>query len=231
MSRFSIQAFSVFPYYTKSNAATQEEKWLQKLLYALKEGGGLTDGDGNTVMAIEWFSSVLKDSADELADVIGPGRQIVPVPSSSVTPLPPKRKTWPMYDLAVRLQAAGLARSAHPLLTRRTAVAKSHAAGRNDRTSVLEHRDSLAVDATLLNPDLPITLLDDVLTYGTAAMGCLLALQQAGYEGDVRLLTATHTVAADYSSGATAAARSEIIWFDDKDWRLAWRPKENVSFV
>ena len=39
MSRYSLSVFSVFPYVTKANAKTDEEKRLQGLLYSVKNGG------------------------------------------------------------------------------------------------------------------------------------------------------------------------------------------------
>lgn len=231
MSRFSISAFSMFPYYTKSNAKSEDEKRLQGLLYAVKNGGRVHDGEGTVQNACAWFAGVVRENADQLADFISQRHQLLPVPSSSVTSLPPSANLWPMYDLAQRIHMEALVCSAPPVLTRTTAIAKAHTVARDDKPSVADHRDSLTVDLSALSHDLPVTLLDDVLTSGTSAMGCMLALRRDGFFGEVRLLTVTHTVAPDYSAGATASARSNVIWFDDRDWRRAWRPPKDVVFV
>ncbi len=228
MSRYSIDAFSLFPYFTKSNAETQNEKRLQGLLYAVKNGRTVTDGTGTSEPATAWFAGVMGGMVDQFADFVGSKCQLVPIPSSGVSPSPPSRALWPMYDLAERLREAGHVRIAPAALLRTTAVAKAHRAAPDDKPSVLEHRDSLTVDLSGMQIQHPVTLLDDVLSSGTSAMGCLLALRRAGFTGPIRLLTATHTVNSEFSGSATASARSEVVWLDDRNWRRAWRPADNV---
>ena len=227
MSRYSISAYSLFPYFTKVNASTADEKRIQGLLYALKNGEKVNIGSGKVLTATAWLAEMIKDAANTFPDFVGPGHHLIPVPSSSVTPTPASASAWPMYDVAGRLQAEGLASTAQRSIMRATEVASSHGGG---KPSVREHEASFVVDAALLSPTEPVTLLDDVLTTGTTAMGCVLALRKVGFTGEVRLLTATHTVGSDYNAGPSASARSEVVWFDDREWRRAWRPPKDVVF-
>lgn len=230
MSKYSLAAFSLFPYFTKSNAGTKDEKRFQGLLYAIKNGEQVRDGEGNLQDAAAWFAGILHEEKHQFARYVGQARSLVPIPSSGVTADPPDAARWPMLDVAQRARGLAVVGSASPVLRRTRVLPKAHTVGRDEKPSVLDHMNSLVVDNEALAGISSVTLLDDVLTTGTSAMGCLLALRAAGFAGKVRLLTATHTVAKDYTGGPTASARSKVIWFDDRDWRRAWRPKDEVVF-
>ena len=191
----------------------------------------MRDGSGKRERASTWFARLLREQVELLGEFVGDEHQLVPIPSSDVTPEPVSRANWPMYDLAKQMEVEGLVAQASPSLLRRTVVPKAHSVPTVDKPSVLDHLDSLAIDFDALSMDAPLTLLDDVVSSGTTAMACLLALRNQGFEGEVRLLTATHTVSGDYDGSPTASAHSEVVWFDDRGWRRAWRPPNDVEFV
>lgn len=232
MTRHTLEAFSVFPYFTKANASTDNQKRLQGLLYALKNGGQVQDGKGMTEDATAWFARELGGMLGSRVPTAFLGKRtfVVPMPTSSVTASPPSRSAWPMFDVAMLLEEAGAVAGAGPALLRHTAVQKGHLAAGDERPSVEAHADSISVDLGAVPQGCDITIMDDVLSSGTNAMGARLALRRAGFHGQVRVITATHTVAPYYVGGDTASAKSVIVWLEGRKDR-AWRPSDEISFV
>jgi hypothetical protein len=97
---------------------------------------------------------------------------LIPIPPS--TPM----RASATCDLAIALYAAGLAASVWPGLSRRSAVKRSAAAWRWERTTVEEHFRSLSVGCLPTTPA-RITLIDDVVTKGRTTMAAALRLRAA----------------------------------------------------
>src|SRR5579859_7953539 len=105
MPRHTLNAFSMFPYFTKANAKTEEQKRLQGLLYAVKHGAQIRDTNGD-VAAGDWFVGMLRAALAQgvlPAEFLGQRVFLVPMPSSSVTDTPPSTSAWPMFDLVTRV--------------------------------------------------------------------------------------------------------------------------------
>lgn len=232
MSRQTLDAFSMFPYFTKANAKSDEQKRLQGLLYALKDGRQITDGKGKHQDATQWFADLVRGAIGKHvpAEFLAKDVFVVPMPSSAVTPTPPSRGVWPMFDVAMRWAEAKVVAGAGPVLVRNTAVQKSHAVSSDKRASVEGHAASLSVDLKMVPKNCAITILDDVVSSGTNVMGATVALRRAGFDGEVRVLTATHTVGADYGGQDVVSAKSLIVWLEEQKDR-AWRPSDDVEFV
>lgn len=231
MKRHTLDAFSIFPYFTKANAETAEEKRLQGLLLALKNGDRVVAPNGDSEDAATWFSGVLSNYLKKLSEAgfLGPSTFLVPMPRSTKTRTPPTRSDWPMFDLASHLADGKSVLGTAPVLVRSAAVQKSHMADPDKRPSVTEQADSMEVDLAAIPTGCNITLLDDVVSSGTNAMGAKLALNRAGISCQVRLLSATHTVSSTYEGSPTAAAESRVIWLEGKKDR-AFRPSNEIQF-
>lgn len=123
-----------------------------------------------------------------------------------------------MLDLSERLVAAGLAGRVHATVIRHTAVERAHVVRGTDRPlpSVEDYANSLAVDLSGIAWFRTITLVDDVLSSGSNAMGVSVALRRAGFQGRVQVLTATHTVKADFQGTLAEALASEIVWLEGR---------------
>ncbi|MBI3184660.1 MAG: hypothetical protein HYZ28_21195 [Myxococcales bacterium] len=232
MSRQTLDAFSMFPYFTKANAKSEKQKRLQGLLYALKDGRQVTDGTGKHQDATEWFADLVRDAMGKHvpSEFLGKDVFVVPMPSSAVTPTPPSRGAWPMFDVAMRWAEAKVVAGAGPVLVRNSAVQKSHAVSADKRASVETHATSLSVDLKMVPKGCAITILDDVVSSGTNVMGAMVALRRGGFTPEVRVMTATHTVGADYGGQDVVSAKSLIVWLEGQKER-AWRPSEDIEFV
>lgn len=221
MIRHALPAFSVFPYYTKTNARTDAEKRLQGVLYALKNGDQISGPKGSQ-SASEWFAEVVAGERGKVPDgFLGPRVCLVPVPSSTVTSVPPSGSCWPMLDLSEHLVQAGLAGAACAAATRHTAVERAHLLRGTDRPlpSVMDYANSLAVDLSVAVKFPNITLIDDVLSSGSNAMGVAVALNRAGFRGRIRILTATHTVGADFEGNLAEPLASQVVWLEGRNPR------------
>lgn len=222
----------MFPYFTKSNAKSDEQKRLQGLLYALKNGTQVTDGRGKHQDATKWFADLVRDEVGSHVPVEFLDKEVfvVPMPTSAVTAAPPSRGAWPMFDVAMRWDEAKVVAGAGPVLLRKSAVQKSHAVSSDKRASVETHATSVSVDLKMVPRGCAITILDDVVSSGTNVMGATVALRRGGFTGEVRVMTATHTVSADYAGRDIVSAKSLIVWLEGRKER-AWRPSEEIEFV
>ena len=231
MKRRELQAFSLFPYFRKRDAKTENQKRLQGLLYALKDGDQVRDDSGRLEAATAWFAKELLEGIGKLIppEFLGTNTYVVPIPSSTGQSTPPSRSDWPMYDVAMRLYEAGAVCGAGPVIVRHIAVKKAHLVSSDEKPSVKLHANSMTANLDAVPDGCEITLLDDVLTSGSTAMGAWLALSSAGFPGRVRVVTATHTVASDYEGDDAAAAESWIVWLAGES--RARRPSEKIHFV
>jgi hypothetical protein len=108
-----------------------------------------------------------------LSDLFGGDSWLVPVPGAGLT----RPKTvWPALSICNALLRSGLGASVKPVLQRIRAVPKS--AGSQNRPSLRDHHDSLAVQGTLHRPS-RIVLVDDVVTSGTTLMAGARRLNEA----------------------------------------------------
>ena len=121
-------------------------------------------------------------------DLFSPDRLLVPLPPSARRP----PEDWPIWPLASALaaQEGGAVKAA--LLRKRTLPA-AHLSAPHERPTVRDVASSLVVDRDALRGVRRITLVDDVLTSGTTAIGALLALREAGWDGPTRLFTVACT--------------------------------------
>ena len=236
MPRHAFPAFSVFPYYTKASADSDEKKRIQGILYAVKNGGQLRDGSGKERPAVNWFAEALTGGEITLPpEVFGAKRLLVPIPSSSVTLVPPNRQQWPMLDLATDIADKGVVGGAAPIILRTVAVPRAHMVSKDQKPSVERHIETMQIQLEelggyigRLGGDLGITLLDDVLSSGTSAMACYVALRRISFRGPITLLTAAHTVRSDYQGKLTASAKSLIVWMEGR-WDRATRPASEIE--
>lgn len=100
---------------------------------------------------------------------------LVPVPSSS---LRVPGGNWPSLSLCQALVKNGFGKFTQELLTRTKAIPKSSSrSSSNERNSVQDHIDSLAVNPSTDNIT-NITLVDDVVTQGRTSMACAIVLKR-----------------------------------------------------
>ena len=202
---------SAFPYYPKKTATTSDAKRLQEALYWIKDGRNVVI-EGETIPATEWFvRQYSPDGNDRL--FFNRTCTLVPVPRSTVTPTHVTPAQWANYDICQRLQSRGWAGAAVPLLARVVAVRSSREArtAQEDPPSVVEHRDSIALDHGLLRGAAAITLVDDVVSAGRNAMGAYLRLRAEGFRGPVALFTVAHTT---YDAGVAAGYYGRVVWHE-----------------
>ncbi len=198
-----------FPYFKKGTANTSREKFLQRLVYAIKNGGTVTMTDGRRLGAAEGFVTACRPGARERR-FLNRERTLVPMPKSTLTPWPPSANGWPGYALAQALAQRKLARDARPLIRRATAVESSRAARSAGRKapSVAEHIESLEVDDTQLEGVIAITIVDDMVSSGSNTMGAAQCLRAAGFRGDIAVFSAGYLP----SATEREALYGRIIW-------------------
>lgn len=191
MAIHRLPVTGAFPYYKKGTASTPEAQNLQRLVYAIKNGGQVTFVDGRRMGAAEGFVTAYQPGARERR-FLNRERTLVPMPRSSVTLWPPSTNGWPGYGIAGNLAERGFARDARPLILRATAVESSRAARSAGRKapSVAAHIASLRVHHQLLEGVTAITIVDDMVSSGSNTMGAARALRAAGFRGDIAVLTA-----------------------------------------
>lgn len=180
-----------FPYYKKGTAHTPREQFLQRLVYAIKNGGTVTMQDGRVLPAAQGFAEAYHPAARERR-FFNRTRTLVPMPKSTVTPWPPSAGHWPGYALAEAFYQQGLARDVRPLVRRTTAVESSRAARAAGRhaPSVADHVASIQVDLNQLQGITAITIVDDMVSSGSNTMGAARCLRAAGFHGDIAVFSA-----------------------------------------
>ena len=218
MTRHAIPTFAAFPYYPKGTADTQEKERLQNILYAIKDGVELVR-DGLKVSATRAISDIiLAEIRDQAKDYFNPEVALVPLPRSTTLGLLPASQ-WPCLEIAQYLAAGGCGTAISAVL-RKTAVGTSHRLPADQRPSVETIAASVEVDFDSLKNFDSVTLLDDVVTTGTNAVGVAVALERGGYRGHVRLFSAAHTVGK--SGGSEGNYIGECVWLTDRP--RAFRP-------
>lgn len=210
MSSITFPVMSAFPYFTKNTVQNDDDRRIQGLLYAVKDGRQVTStANGQTMPAADWFVNAIKLTAAD-RPFLNNRRTLVPMPSSKVTGVPADRARWVCYDVASRLVAKGYARDARPLLLRTVAVTSSRDARSRgeDPPSVQAHRDSMGVDLQQLAGVEAITLVDDVVSAGRNSCGAVLRLRAAGFQGDIALYSVAYT---NYTPGVRAGYVGHIL--------------------
>lgn len=219
MTRHSLLTHAPLPYYSNANAGTEEEKRWQGIVRAIKNGRNLVHTPtGEQFSATKFFVEAYKVNGPKERVFVSAERTAVPIPSS-IHLGPRAREQWPCLDICARFAERGLVHDGRPILTRRTAIVQSHRVPPDQRPPVAEIIESLAVDASLLAGVQAITLIDDVVTSGSNAIGALVALRRAGFRGDVVLFAAGHTA----NSGTKGDFFGESVWLEGKKPR-AFRP-------
>ena len=210
--RFPVTA--TFPYFTKSTVQTDDDREMQRLLYAVKDGKSVVV-EGRTMSSSEWYSQTVEpDSRDRL--FLNRTVTLVPVPSSRLTPPGIGPQSWVCLDIASRLAARGFALDAKVIVRRTTAVRSSkdaRSAGEQP-PSVEAQRDSMAVDRSLLHNVSAITLVDDVVSAGRNSMGAYLRLRAEGFTGPITLFAVAYT---NYEKGLRDPYYGHIIWYEGKE--------------
>lgn len=119
---------------------------------------------------------------------------LVPIPRSGSSRVPFGRNasTWPASDLADEIAQHQSRHQNVQLIKRRMPVQRS---SDGPRVSVREHVMSIAVHARRELLDARLVLIDDLLTKGTQAMACVVALRAAGYTGTIEAYFVHQTIA------------------------------------
>lgn len=220
MSRHSLLTHAFVPYFRKDDALSEDEKRLHRVVLAIKNGGNVIHSStGVTASATQSLVNEYGGDDPRSGSIFAGHRTAVPIPSSSVLG-PRTRQQWPCLDIGERFAERGFVKNARPILTRQTPIVKSHLVASSERPSVEDVAHSLTVDRPLLEGVEAITLIDDVVSSGTNAMGAFIALRRAGFKGDVVVFAVAYTVEA----GAKAEPFfGEIVWLEGKKVR-SFRP-------
>lgn len=115
-------------------------------------------------------------------DWFGPGVTLVPVPRSS--PLV-TGGLWPSDRICTHLVRHQLTRDSLPLLARTKPVMKAAYASPGSRPSVSDHRNSIRIDLDLGVGE-HILVVDDIVTRGDTLFACVMMLQGAYPDVEVR---------------------------------------------
>ena len=119
---------------------------------------------GSRRLYVEIVVERMASQLGSLGPLFGDDVLLIPVPGAGLT----KPKTvWPALSICNALLHTGLGAAVAPVLQRALAVRKS--AGSQNRPSLHEHQESLAVQGTVARHK-RILLVDDVVTSGTTLM-------------------------------------------------------------
>ena len=132
------------------------------------------------------YQASLRDP--QLAALFAGGALLIPVPGSEASAGTP----WAALQLAIALQAVGLARHVWPVLQRQTPVRKSATAPSRERPTVHEHYESFAVTPVEL-PHSRVVLIDDVVTKGRTLLAAAARLQLAMPHANIRAFALIRT--------------------------------------
>lgn len=99
---------------------------------------------------------------------------LVPMPKSA--PLKDKAALWIPRRLCGAMRAQGLGSHIEELVERVEAVPKSAYAAPGDRPTPTRHYDTMRARRTMI-PDVPIIVVDDVITRGATALGAVSRLR------------------------------------------------------
>jgi hypothetical protein len=219
VTRYAIQTYAAFQYYPKGRADDEDKARLQRILYAIKNGGTLKHKSGEVGSAPKIFCDVLVADADvRRKPFLNSQVALVPLPSSTGLGMRPASQ-WPCLELAQHLQLARLGTSV-PAVLRTTVIPTSHKLPSDQRPSVEMIAASVEVQVATIQKFPSVTLIDDVVSSGSNAIGVMIALQRAGYRGAIRLFAAAHTVGND--GLPEGPFYGECIWLDHKP--RAFRP-------
>lgn len=119
----------------------------------------------------------ISDNINFLKEHIAQDAVMVPIPRS--TPLV-KNAVWPSFEICIRLLEFQIGREKLIMLERKTAVLTAHLQdGANNRPSVLQHYNSIAVTNDFSsNPIKNIVLVDDRITQGRTSAACYLRVKE-----------------------------------------------------
>lgn len=125
-----------------------------------------------------------------LGTILDPETTLIPAPRSA--PLV-EGALWPARRIAEELVLCGLAKDVLPILRRTRAVRRSASAPRGERTTIVEHLESLAIDAVLASPP-RITIVDDVVTKGRMLLATATIIRHRFPQADLRAFALVRTI-------------------------------------
>jgi adenine/guanine phosphoribosyltransferase-like PRPP-binding protein len=200
-----LRVQAAFPYIPKRFLETDEDRLIQKVALAVK-----------TASYILLAEQIAKGEAS-CPEVLGSDRWLVPLPSSKANRVVAR---LPTATLAASLVARGLGDRVVTFVDRTADVEPAHTARSEGRSppTVQDHITSLRAVLGDLPVGVPLTLVDDIVSTGSTAMAALQVLRAAGFEGDVRLFAAAHTV---NQRGERAVYSGNVQWKEGRD--TAWR--------
>jgi hypothetical protein len=188
----TVYCFAPFPPKRAENG-TQEDRHLVRFTKAVKNNTMLPVANGAPVDPYDWSASHLAHFS-ALAN-----RVLIPVPTSKITGS--QMGSWPSFSLALALGRVLKGTEVYQVLSRTSQIRKaSMAATPSDRPTIAEHIASIVSKSpktARLNADVPIALVDDVLTRGTQMAAAYEVLRAAGFTGRICGVTASQSVFAD----------------------------------
>lgn len=152
----------------------------------------------------------------DLAEVLGPGVTLVPVPGSK--PLRSQDSLWPARNLVRSLVQVGLGRDWQPLLRRATEVRKSAYAPPGMRPTPGEHFDSLAT-VPPTGSCAAITVVDDVITRGATILAAVSRIRDAWPQIPVQAFAFVRTMSYQPIRENPVPARCRITLEGDQAFR------------
>lgn len=188
--------FGSFLSYASHRVSEDQEKLRQmqrskNYTDALKQDMMLSLGE-RTVSTAEYLSEVLKRDLPHLpfADFFSDDVALIPLPGHAPVT---EDGLWVPYRLAKAMCKNGMGYSAVPCLTRDKAVSKSSRSKPEERPSVLDHFQSLRVNATIADFE-SVVLVDDVITRGSTLMGAANRLREVFPDVNIRAFTVFRTI-------------------------------------
>ncbi len=127
--------------------------------------------------------------ADEIRGYISRDRYLVPIPGSGKTSA---ENLWAPKLICEALTSTGIGAGCLPILKRVTGVPKSAFAKPGERPPPSQHFETMAADVDLTTP-LNLTLVDDVLTKGSTAIGAALRIKQELPNADILVFSVFKT--------------------------------------
>ena len=172
--------FASFANYS-SRGQNEESRKSKSLCDALKAGNART---------LSSLAGALAGArADPIREFISGDRHLVPIPGSGRTA---PENFWGPKLICEALHGAGLGASSLPILNRATGVPKSAFARPGERPPPSRHYETMTAEVDLTTP-LRLTLVDDVLTKGSTAIGAALRIKHELPDADILVLAVFRT--------------------------------------
>jgi hypothetical protein len=149
--------------------------------------GGIKSGAEGALSSLA--KALATPAADPIRDFISEERFLVPVPGSGRTTA---ENFWGPKLICEALVAAGVGAGALPILNRAAGVPKSAFAAPGERPPPSRHFESMIAEVDLTTP-LSLTLVDDVLTKGSTAVGAALRILHALPQADIKVFSVFRT--------------------------------------